>query len=393
MIYDVIIIGAGAAGLMAAMQAKQLGHSYLILEKNEKPGLKILISGGGRCNFTNLDVQKNHYVSNNSHFSKSALSQFTNQDFLTLVKSANIEFYEKKLGQLFCKKSSKLILNLLLSQLNQEQILTACHVQTVHKNNTTFELQTSKGQFKCQNVIVATGGLSFPKLGASDFGYKIAKQFGHTITPLSPALDGFVFSHELQKHMSFLSGLSLETTVSTLKTSFTEPLLFTHKGISGPSVLKASLYWNPNQNVTLDFLPLYSDLKELLHKGAHEQGKKSVMRFLQQYLPNQLVEHFFEYFQLPQKKLAEISKADKKLLEETFKAFTFTPRSTVGYDKAEVTRGGVCVDELSSQSLESKRVKGLYFIGEVVDVTGLLGGYNFQWAWSSGFAAAHHLRT
>lgn len=392
MIYDVIIIGAGAAGLMAALRANQLGKTVLILEKNSKPGLKILISGGGRCNFTNLNVESKHYTSANSHFCKSALSQYSNQDFIDLVQMHKIEFYEKTLGQLFCKKSSKQILNLLLSKIKNDQLLTNCAITDISKSD-LFLIQTNLGSFKSHNLIVATGGLSFKKLGATDLGYKIAQKFGHTITPLSPALDGFVFSKNLQKDFSQIAGISLKATVCTGGHSFTEPLLFTHVGLSGPSVLKASLYWEQNQKVEIDFLPHIHHLKQHLHEAIHNHGKKMALGYLVQWLPKQFCDTLFKHSAFTNKKLAELSKTDIQEIESLLKTFQFQPVSTVGYEKAEVTKGGVSTKDLSGKTLESKLVPGLFFVGEVVDVTGLLGGYNFQWAWSSGYVAASHLNT
>ena len=342
-IYDLLIIGAGAAGLTSAIAAREGGGSVLILEANPKPGLKILISGGGRCNFTNREIAAEDYVSGNPHFCKSALSQFTQHDFIQWVTDARIPFYEKTRGQLFCKTSSKEILDLLLAKAlgKNTALKTGIKVASVKKADHLFTVQSRAGQsYQAKNCIVATGGLSFPKLGASDLGYRIAKQFGHKVTPLFPALDGFVFSKKDRQQFGDLAGISTPVCLTVGKRRFTENILFTHVGISGPAALKGSLFWNGGDKVVIDF---------------------------------------------PQKLPARLAK------RMTQKKFSFIPQSTVGYEKAEVTRGGIDTRDISSKTMESKRVSGLYFVGEVLDVTGLLGGYNFQWAWSSGWVAGRNV--
>ena len=346
MTYDVIIIGAGAAGLMSAIAAKERGKRVLVLESNLKPGLKILISGGGRCNFTNQKISADDYVSDNPHFCKSALQQFTQDDFIQWVTDAQIPFYEKTLGQLFCKNSSKEILDLLLKKAFGENssLKTGVKIVATSKEDDLFSVSTATGEsYQAKNLIVATGGLSFPKLGASDFGYRIAEQFGHSMTSLSPALDGFIFSEKDRRYFGDLAGVSAPVCLTVGKRSFRENILFTHVGISGPAALKGSLFWNSGDKVTIDFLSQTSKLPARLAKRL------------------------------------------------TRERYSFIPQGTVGYEKAEVTRGGIDTRELSSKTMESKLVAGLYFVGEVVDVTGLLGGYNFQWAWSSGWVAGSHL--
>lgn len=391
MIFDTIIIGAGAAGLMSAMRASQRGKTVLILEHNAKPGLKILISGGGRCNFTNLNISPNDYVSQNPHFCKSALSQFTQNDFIGLVKNAGIAHYEKTLGQLFCKSSSKDILNLLLNQLDPALVTlkTSIHVTRVEKNQTHFVVSIGRENVLARNLVLATGGLSFSKLGASDLGYTIARQFGHIVTNLTPALDGFVFAGAQRADFQDLSGVSIEATLVTGKKSFQENILFTHAGLSGPAALKASLYWSSRQPVSLDFLPQVSDFEKWIQNLRHTDNKKLVINALGGFFVDRLTERFVKICRLENKRVADLSKADLELLKRTLKQYTFVPASTVGYDKAEVTRGGVDTHDISSKTMESKLVPGLYFVGEVLDVTGLLGGYNFQWAWSSGWVAGN----
>lgn len=385
---DVIVVGAGAAGLMSAWKAASRGRSVLILEKNPKPGLKILISGGGRCNFTNLEVSSKHYVSENVHFCKSALKQFTNWDFIDLVVQANIPYYEKTLGQLFCKRSSKDILNLLLSLCETRRVMmkTSITIEKIHKTDKGFEIICGNQSFTCHSLIITTGGLSYAKLGASDFGYQVAKQFGHNVISCLPALDGYVWPTEKQKRFSELSGISLLATLTTKNVALTEALLFTHHGLSGPVALKSSLYWQPNQKVFIHFLP-HENLTDIIQESRDKNGKGKIKNTLSKFLPERFVVVSLSQLDLIDTNWASLSKSKETELFHFFTAFEFTPTSTVGYEKAEVTKGGVSVDEISSKTMESKLCPGLYFAGEVLDVTGLLGGYNFQWAWSSGFVA------
>lgn len=391
---DTIILGAGAAGLMVAIAAGEHDprHSVLLLEANAKPGMKILISGGGRCNFTNLDVRPSHYVSGNPHFCKSALAQFSPHDFIAWVKDAGIEHYEKTLGQLFCKHSSKEIVNLLLGKCASAscELRTAVRDIVVTKDGEGFCVRCSAGSFTCRNLVVATGGLAGPQLGATSLGYEIAQQFGHTITELSPALDGF----DLGPHHTFstLSGVSLVAQITTPSMRFTEDVLFTHKGLSGPVALKASLYWHQGEALWLDLAPQVADFVGWLHEMRNAEGKKTVRAVLAHILPNRLAGLCCDALNIHLQHVARLSKADGQKLTAWIKAHKLTPRQTIGYAKAEVTRGGVATDEVHSGTMESQRVPGLFFVGEVLDVTGWLGGYNFQWAWSSGWVAGHNLR-
>lgn len=391
--YDVIIIGAGAAGLFCAGELVQKGKSVLVLEKNKKPGLKILISGGGRCNFTNLAVGPEHYVSENPHFCKSALRQFSSEDFINLVRGAKIAFYEKTLGQLFCKRSSKEILQLLLDrcQSKKHKLMTECLVKEVQKQEDHFVVKTQHGSFSASSLVVATGGLSFKKLGASDLGYEIAKQFGHSVVSLRPALDGFVWDKENKKYFSKIAGVSLLATVTVGKKQFSENILFTHLGLSGPAILKASLYWEPGKTVQINFIPELHDFAQQLKSAQEKHPKMKLKNFLQQHLPESFVSVLLEKLKLPETFFHSLKVTEREALFQCLSQFSFTPPKTVGYEKAEVTKGGVNVKEVSSKTMESQLVPGLFFIGEVLDVTGLLGGYNFQWAWSSAFVAARSI--
>ncbi|OGQ45189.1 MAG: hypothetical protein A3H42_02380 [Deltaproteobacteria bacterium RIFCSPLOWO2_02_FULL_46_8] len=389
MIYDVIIIGAGAAGLMSASVAKERGRSVLILESNSKPGSKILISGGGRCNFTNKEISETDFVSNNPHFCKSALHQFTQNDFVQWVSDAKIAYYEKTLGQLFCKTSSKQILDLLLEKALGEnsKLKTGVKIKSVQKEGGFFLITTEREKYSSKSLIIATGGLSFPKLGASDFGYRVAKQFGHSITPLDPALDGFVFSKKDRQLFGGLAGISLNVSLKAGKRSFMENILFTHTGISGPAALKSSLFWYKGEEVGIDFLPQIPHFLKWIEKKRKEEPKKIVANVLSQELATRFAEHVVKDCKVDDVQMANLSKKQVGQLEQRLKKFSFIPQSTVGYEKAEVTRGGIDTKNISSKTMESKLVPGLYFVGELLDVTGLLGGYNFQWAWSSGWVA------
>lgn len=393
MIHDVIILGAGAAGLVSAISAGSRGKSVLVLEGNDKPGLKILISGGGRCNFTNKSVTPDDFVSKNPHFCKSVLSQFTPDDFIKWVQAENISFYEKTLSQLFCEKSSKEILNLLLKKLAEVQgeLITGERVIKVSHDKNIFSVFSESKNFQAKNLIVATGGLSYPKLGARDFGYELAKRFGHSVTELSPALDGFVFKDREKKIFSDLAGVSVLSTLKIGKKKFLENILFTHVGLSGPAALKASLYWHKGEKLVLDFLPGIQDFPKWLGERRQLDSKKGVAKVLMAVLPSRLVENISKLLKIQNKNMADLSKIEMTQLFEIFKNYSFIPKSTVGYDKAEVTRGGVDTKDISSKTMVSKLVPGLFFVGEVVDVTGLLGGYNFQWAWASGWVAGQNV--
>jgi predicted Rossmann fold flavoprotein len=384
--FDAIIIGAGAAGLFCAIEAGKRGKRILVVEHNAQVGRKILISGGGRCNFTNIHTKAENFISNNSHFCKSALARYTPQDFVELVKKHRIEYYEKTLGQLFCRESSRLIVEMLLAECTKAkvEIRTNCSVKNVRKND-FFEVETSQGIFSAENLVIATGGLSFPKIGATDFGYKIARQFSLKIVETRPSLVPLVFSNG--KSFGKLAGVSVDSLISSDKQSFRENILFTHRGLSGPAILQISNYWQKKKAISIDLMPNFNAL-ELFEQNR--DSKQNLDNFLSKFLPNRFAE-IFTSTNFPNKPLNQFNRKEIENIAENLNNWQVLFDETEGFHKAEVTLGGVDTNELSSQTMESKKVKGLFFIGEVVDVTGWLGGYNFQWAWSSGFAAGQSL--
>jgi len=382
--YDVVIIGGGAAGLFCAIEAGKRGRRTLVIEHNAQPGRKILISGGGRCNFTNIDARPENFISRNPHFAKSALARYTPQDFVELVKKHRIEYYEKKLGQLFCRESARRIVEMLLNECAaaKVELQTSCSVKSVDKNE-DFNLETSRGgRISCESLVIATGGLSYPKVGATDFGYKVARQFDLKITETRPSLVALVADD--QRPFTPLAGLSIDSTTATGKHAFRENILFTHRGLSGPAILQISNYWRRDLPVEIDLLPDQNAAELLLENS---QRKEKLGNFLGRFLPERFAAAFVSISASPNRPLNEIGARELQQIGGRLNAWKVKFRGTEGYDRAEVTLGGVSTDELSSQTMESKKVPGLYFIGEVVDVTGWLGGYNFQWAWSSGFAA------
>ena len=382
--FDVIIIGAGAAGLFCAFQAGKRGRKVLVLEHNAQVGRKIIISGGGRCNFTNVNAGPENFISQNPHFCKSALSRYTPQNFVELVKKHRIEFYEKKLGQLFCRESSAQIVEMLVNECRRAkvEIRTDCSAKNISKND-LFKIESNQGKFTCESLVIATGGLSIPQLGATDFGYRIAKQFGLKIVETKPALVPLVFQNDFPAKFKSLAGVSLDAAVSVGKASFRENILFTHRGLSGPAVLQISSYLKRGEKISFDLLPTKNAF-EILQNSR--ESRKEFSNFLGEILPQRFASAFCETI-IESKPLKNYSEKELKLIAEKLHAWQIGFDETEGNRKAEVTLGGVSTDELSSKTMETKRVKNLYFIGEVVDVTGWLGGYNFQWAWSSGFAA------
>ncbi|MCU0238948.1 MAG: NAD(P)/FAD-dependent oxidoreductase [Pyrinomonadaceae bacterium] len=380
--FDVIIIGGGAAGLFCAIEAGKRGKKTLVIEHNSQVGRKILISGGGRCNFTNKEVSANNFISKNPHFCKSALARYTPNDFIELVKKHKIQFYEKTLGQLFCKESSRQIVEMLLDECEKAKVKIClnCSVTDISKDE-IFSINTNQGKFETENLVIATGGNSFPKIGATDFGYKIARQFGHKIVETRPSLVPLVFSGE---NFSRLAGISIDSIVSVGKREFRENILFTHRGLSGPAILQISNYWQKEKPISIDLLPA-ENAHEILENN--HTSKQNLDNFLSKFLPNRFAESFVNN----RKPLNQISKKELEKIAESLNNWQVNFKETEGYHKAEVTIGGIDTNEISSQTMESKRVKGLYFIGEVLDVTGWLGGYNFQWAWASGFACGNNL--
>lgn len=378
--YDVIVIGGGAAGLFCAIEAGKRGRRALVIEHNSEVGRKIIISGGGRCNFTNINTQPENFISANPHFAKSALARYTPQDFIELVKKHKIVFYEKKLGQLFCRESSRLIVEMLLLECKRAktEVLTQCSVTRTEKN-ASFTLETTRGRFNCESLVIATGGLSFPKIGATGFGYDIARQFGLKMTQTRPSLVALSGGGQF----SALAGISVDALVSTGKSSFRENILFTHRGMSGPAILQISNYWRKGEPVEIDLLPEINAV-ELLRENSSRNEKLG--NFLSRSLPERFA-HVFVSSIVEDRPLNQFSHVELRTIGEQLNSWKMNFAQTEGYDRAEVTLGGIETDELSSTTMESKKVAGLYFIGEVVDVTGWLGGYNFQWAWASGFAA------
>jgi hypothetical protein len=381
---DVLIIGGGAAGLMCAIEAAKRGRSTLVLEHAERLGKKILISGGGRCNFTNLNAGPENFLSANPHFCKSALARFTPADFLALVEKHRIAWHEKKLGQLFCDFSSRQIVELLQSECAAAgaEIRLNCSVSAVRRN-TAFHVETNQGSFESETLVIATGGRSLPKMGATDFGYRIARQFGLKLTETRPGLVPLTLSADEQAAFSELSGVSVDAVASFGGARFRENILFTHRGLSGPAILQISNYCPPGEPFTLDLLPGHNAAEWLLEQ---RQSGKELKTVLGQVLPARFAQVWCDRF-APSRPMQRHSKDELAGITERLQRWQLRADGTEGYAKAEVTLGGVDTSELSSKTMEARRVPGLYFIGEVVDVTGWLGGYNFQWAWASGFAA------
>ncbi len=387
--FDVVILGAGGAGMMCAIQAARRGRRVALLDHVGKVGGKILISGGGRYNFTNRSVSAKNYVSRNEHFCKSALSRFTPNDFIALVRDHGIAFHERKHGQLFCDSTAQQIIDMLFKDCEQAgaHFFLGHKILAVGKAEAGYVIETDKGKFSAQSVVVATGGLSIPKIGATGFGYDLAKQFGLSIVPRAAALDGLTFGGPDQKRLEGFAGIALDTIITCNGIAFQENLLFTHVGLSGPVALQASLHWYPGDTVSINFIPALSRTELLKWFNDHKSNKGEIKNMMVELLPKRLAERFCELSLPAGVSLANLPKKDLEAFCEQLQNFTFVPSGTVGYGKAEVTRGGVSTNELSSKTLEAKKAPGLYFIGEVVDVTGWLGGFNFQWAWASGWAA------
>ena len=385
---DVLVIGGGAAGLMCAITAGQRGRRVLVVDHANKVGKKILMSGGGRCNFTNLGVTPAQYLSANSHFAKSALARYTPWDFIALVEKHRIAWHEKELGQLFCDDSSKQIVRMLLHECTAAGVSVEadCTVQRVRKTAEGFSIHTARGEVHAQSLVVASGGLSIPSMGASGFGYELARQFGHAVLPTRAGLVPLTLSGKHQEHYQDLAGVALPLVESRVgNQSFRAGLLLTHRGISGPAILQISSYWQPGDDLRIDLLPdqeLGDWLVEQRHARPLAELKTVLAEMLPKRLAQRLCEQWFESRPMRQYREAELSQIGAQL-----KSWPITASGTEGYRTAEVTLGGVDTDGISSSTMQSKLVPGLYFIGEVVDVTGWLGGYNFQWAWASGRAA------
>lgn len=382
---DIIIIGGGAAGLFCAFTAGQRGRKVLLLERAEKIGKKILISGGGRCNFTNLYAAPENFLCRNPNFHKSALARYTPHDFIELVKRHQIRFHEKKLGQLFCDGSAREIVQLLLHECERAgvTIRTHCQITALEHAHDRFLIKTNQGSFESGALIIATGGLSIPQMGATDFGYRIARQFGLRLVQPRPALVPFTLGEADRNILKPLSGVSIDALVSLNNQAFRENILVTHQGLSGPAILQISSYWQPGSALRIDLLP---DIRAAEVLTAARTSQKEVKTLLGQYWPQRFAQAWAQ-MQIATKPLRQYSDQELRRLAEQIHAWRLTPNGTEGFRKAEVTAGGVDTDDLSSKTLEARHFPGLFFIGEVVDVTGWLGGYNFQWAWASGHAA------
>ena len=398
--FDVVVVGAGAAGLFGAGVAGQLGLKVLVLDHSERVAEKIRISGGGRSNFTNLEAGPANFLSDNRHFCRSALSRYTARDFVALVQRHNIPFHEKHRGQLFCDRSAEDLINMLLAECaaGMVQRWQPCRVATIrtgpaHQSDTpAYEIDTERGLVRTRAVVIATGGLSIPKIGATDFGYRVATQFDLKLVGPRPGLVPLTFDAAQWQPFAALAGLSLEVSISTgaakARTAFLEDLLFTHRGLSGPAVLQISSFWREGQSLRLDLAP-GQDIAAALTR-AKSTSRKLIANELGQWLPSRLADTWVGQDAAWQRPVSEATDKALSVLAERLSRWDITPSGSEGYRKAEVTLGGVDTRELSSQTMESRQA-GLYFIGEVVDVTGWLGGYNFQWAWSSGFACAQGL--
>jgi predicted Rossmann fold flavoprotein len=388
--YDVIIIGAGAAGLMAAIEAGKRGRKVLVVDHSKKIGEKIRISGGGRCNFTNIHAEPSKFLSNNPKFVRSALSQYTQQDFINLVKKHNIKFHEKKLGQLFCDQSAQQIVEMLLAECEQAkvEIKKEFIVKDVSKYKDQYLIISEQDIYSCQSLVIATGGLSIPKIGATDFGYKIAKKFNLDVIETLPGLVPLTFSEKILNICKELTGLSVEAIVSFKKTLFQEGMLFTHRGLSGPSILQISSYWKMGENININLLPKLN-VYNFLEEKKKSNPKQDISTIISDLLPKRLAQIICNENKVSGN-IWEISNKALRELSEAINTWIIKPTGSEGYRTAEVTLGGVNTNELSSQTMMSNKHKGLFFIGEVVDVTGHLGGYNFQWAWSSGYVAGQH---
>ena len=385
---DVLIIGASAAGLMCAIEAGKRGRRVTVLDHANRPGKKILMSGGGRCNFTNTDISADNYISHNPHFCKSALSRYTQWDFIALVESCRIPYHERDLGKLFCDDSARDILNMLLAECEQVQadIRLDCHIEAIEKTDTgPFRLTTSQGTLQAASLVIACGGLSIPRMCASPLGYQVAEQFGHHVWPTRAGLVPFTLQPQDRERLSPLSGIAVHATVSNPRNRFSENILFTHRGLSGPAILQISSYWRPGEPIDIDLLPDIDLAGELKSRQA-AQPRVLLKTVLADYLPKRLVPALLDE-DSANAPLQALSHARLDDIARQLKHWQIRPGGTEGYRTAEVTLGGVDCDELSSKTMESRKVPGLYFIGEVVDVTGWLGGYNFQWAWSSGWCA------
>ena len=400
--YDVIIIGAGASGLMCALTAGERGRRVLVLDHANKIGKKIIISGGGRCNFTNMYTEPANYLSSNTHFCKSALSRYTQWDFQALVDKYQVSWHEKTLGQLFCDDRSQQIVDLLVDECREAGVTIRAKA-TVEKisslqnsKHSGYRLNTTLGEFCCQSLVIATGGLSFPTMGATGFGYEVAEQFGHTVVPTRPALVPFTMPKNWLEHFAELSGVSAEVIATCNGQSFRENLLITHRGVSGPAILQVSSYWNENDKVQINWFPGIS-IYDWLKEAQERRPKAETHTILSEHMTKRLAQALCQHGKLRlitesgQKNISHYANAELEKLAEALETWELAPNGTEGYKKAEVTLGGISTDKVSSKTFESRLQPSLFFIGEVLDVTGHLGGFNFQWAWASGHCAGQYV--
>ncbi|KQY52342.1 NAD(P)/FAD-dependent oxidoreductase [Lysobacter sp. Root494] len=385
---DVLIIGGGAAGLMCAITAGQIGKRVVVIEHANRVGKKILMSGGGRCNFTNTGASPANYLSANPHFCKSALARYTPAHFIEMVERHGIAYHEKELGQLFCDESSKLIVKMLLDECAAAgvRVETSCSIErVVHGDSGTFHLHTTRGVLTAPALVVASGGLSIPSMGATGFGYELARQFGHDVLPTRAGLVPLTLSGKHQERLQDLSGVAFPVEAHCNRKSFTNYLLITHRGVSGPAILQISSFWQPGDDLRLDLLP-GMDAFETLQRLRHERPATELKNVLGDLLPKRFAQRLCEHW-LPNRPMKQFNEPQLHEMADLLGSFPLVASGTEGYRTAEVTLGGVDTDGVSSSTMQSKKVPGLYFIGEVIDVTGWLGGYNFQWAWASGHAA------
>lgn len=393
--FDVIVIGAGAAGLMCGIEAGKRGRRVLVLDHARAPGEKIRISGGGRCNFTNLHTSADNFISQNPRFCRSALAGYSQQDFIALVERHGIAYHEKTLGQLFCDGSSRQIVDMLMTECADADVAVRVGTQVTGytKTETGFRLETAERVLSCDSLIIASGGKSIPKMGATGFGYDVARQFGLEVVSPRAALVPFTFGEDMQQQFQGLSGVSVDAIVRCGKTRFAEALLFTHRGLSGPAILQISSYWEDGKELSVDLVP-GTDVFQYLKTARTDRARQAAPTVLASLLPKRLADHILAMegnAKLgPDGRIADIADRLLKAVADSVNDWRVIPSGTEGFRTAEVTLGGVDTRELSSKTFEARKVPGLYFIGEVVDVTGHLGGYNFQWAWSSGYAAGQY---
>ncbi len=387
---DIIIIGAGASGLMCAIEAGKRGRKVRVLDHANKAGKKILMSGGGRCNFTNYSIEAHNFISHNPHFCKSALSRYSQWDFLALIGKYRIAFHERDHGQLFCNESARDILDMLLAECVKAGVIIqlSTDIDSIERLDNRFSVKTGLDNFSCQSLVIATGGLSIPKMGATPLGYKIARQFGIDVLPTRAGLVALTLQPEDKEKFSVLAGIAVPCAVSNKRQSFSENVLFTHRGLSGPAMLQISSYWQAGEELTINLLP-QTDLEIELKSKRQQKLKNKLKSILEGYLPKRLIASFLPE-DLLDMSLQDLSDKQIQRVADQLNNWTIKPNGTEGYRTAEVTSGGVDCDAVSSKTMESKQVPGLYFVGEVLDVTGWLGGYNFQWAWSSAWCAGQY---